>query len=458
MAIINGTAGDDLILGGLGGNTLTGGLGADLFQLSALNLPPTPNIITDFAPLDDTIQVDLPSDSQPTDLTTVQTGKDAVINFGGTQLAVVQNTLVNDLNDIVVVVTTDAPPPTPTPPPGPIAGIVLAANQLTTDPTVIGFGISAVSQKAGNKVNEIGVFIVDDASGKIGGIAPGAAGYLQAASDTARPIFSTLNGSFFNTNKREIGLESNKIYQFFQVQDGSIADFQQQLASGKTPTNIVFSIPDPSGNSPIKIANNNANDGYKVSVNNDELVLNVVRLDGNSPNLPIGSQSQGLVQGRTLDLADFAGKTLKANITTTSSAAYNNNIGFYAVEDEIGTIQLANGSTLQPGDANYAIEAIKSAILQTGKTDSKTNQDIAGGKIYAPVVIAQGSFTDFVTRNPTNGGDGNAVHAYFNYLGANPDKVDHFRLLGDNTFGVEDVFGGGDRDFNDLVFKATFQA
>jgi hypothetical protein len=456
MAIINGTAGDDLLFGGSGGNTLTGGLGADSFELSAIDLPKTPNTITDFTPADDTIQVDLPTGGKVTDLTTAQTGKDAIISFSGTQLAIVKNTLVNDLSDIVVVVN-DLPTPVPIPPSEPISGIVLAANLLTTDPTVQGFSISAVSQKTGNKVNEIGVFIVDEPTGKIGGIAPGAAGYLQAVADTARPIFSTLNSSFFNTNKREVGLEPNKIYQFFQVQDGSIADFQQQIASGKIPTNILLSFPDASGNVPIKIANNNANDGYKISVNNDELVLNVVKLDGLTPNVPIGSQSQTASQGRTIDLADFANQTLKADITTTSSAAYNNNIGFYAVEDDIGTIKLANGSTLKPGDVNYAIEAIKSAILQTGKTESKTNQNITGGKIYAPVVIAQGSFNDFVSRNPTNGGDANVVHAYFNYLGANPDKLDHFRLLGDNNFGVEDLFGGGDRDFNDLVVKATFQ-
>ena len=35
------------------------------------------------------------------------------------------------------------------------------------------------------------------------------------------------------------------------------------------------------------------------------------------------------------------------------------------------------------------------------------------------------------------------------------DKVDHFRLLGDNKFGVEDLYGGGDRDYNDIVFQLT---
>ncbi|MCY7336908.1 MAG: esterase-like activity of phytase family protein [Chamaesiphon sp.] len=85
------------------------------------------------------------------------------------------------------------------------------------------------------------------------------------------------------------------------------------------------------------------------------------------------------------------------------------------IEDAVlGTIKLANGSTLKPSDANYAIEAIKSAILQVGKTDNKSNQDLIGGKIYAPVLISQGSLTDFVKFNPTNNGGENTIHAYFN--------------------------------------------
>jgi hypothetical protein len=181
-------------------------------------------------------------------------------------------------------------------------------------------------------------------------------------------------------------------------------------------------------------------------------------LDLGTPTPPnsIGSKSQGLPQRNTLDLRDFAGKNLKADITTKGDAAYTNNIGFYVVEDVLlGTIKLANGSLLNPGDANYAVEAAKSAVLQAGKIDSKLNQDITGGKIYAPIVIAQGSLTDFVTKNPTNGGGAKDIHAYFNYVSGNADKIDHFKLLGNNIFAVEDQFGGGDRDFNDLVVSVN---
>ena len=169
----------------------------------------------------------------------------------------------------------------------------------------------------------------------------------------------------------------------------------------------------------------------------------------------IGTKSQGLAEGRTIDLTNYQNQLLKADITTKGDAAYTNNIGFYAVKDALtGLIDLGNGTTLKPGDVDYAKAAVTSAIansLQLAKNDRKSNLDVPGGGVYAPIVIAQGSLADFISNNPTNGGDGNKIHAYFNYLGANPDKFDHFRLTSPNTFAVEDIYGGGDRDFNDLI-------
>ncbi|WP_373541823.1 esterase-like activity of phytase family protein [Chamaesiphon sp.] len=454
--LLSGGDGNDTLFAGDGGNTLTGDNGKDTFILAVATLPTTANIITDFKAGTDTLKIaGIPGiDDDLTKLTAIVQGSDTLLKAGTVDLALLKGIQANSIAEVLNPTANPNPNPNLTP----IAGISLNKNLFIADATIKGLGVNAVSQKAGNKVNEIGFFAVDDITGKIGSITPGAAGYLKLAIDSAKPIFSTLHGSFFNTNKREIGLDPNKTYQFFKVQDGSIADLQQQIASGKTPTNILFALPDMSGNSPFKFTTNNTNDGYNISVNNDELILNVSRLAGATPNVPIGAKSQGLLQGRILDLTEYAGKTLKADVTTTSEAGYNNNIAFYAVEDAIlGTIKTAAGTIIKPGDANYAAEAIKSALLQVGKTDSKLNQDLIGGKVYAPVLIAQGTLADFASKNPTNGGDGNVVHAYFNYLGANPDKLDHFRLLGNNTFGVEDLYGSGDRDFNDVVININIK-
>ncbi len=168
----------------------------------------------------------------------------------------------------------------------------------------------------------------------------------------------------------------------------------------------------------------------------------------------IGTKGQSLTQ-RTIDLTDYPG-TLKADVKTNGDAAYVNNVGFYVVQDASGSI-VVDGKTIKPGEANYAAEAVKSAILRAGKNDSQLNQNVAGGRLYAPVVVAQGSLTDFVNNNPSNGGDGKVIHAYFNYLGANPDNFDHFKLTAPNTFAVEDQYGGGDRDFNDLIVNLNIK-
>jgi hypothetical protein len=42
---------------------------------------------------------------------------------------------------------------------------------------------------------------------------------------------------------------------------------------------------------------------------------------------------------------------------------------------------------------------------------------------------------------------------YFPFLGANSDKVDHVRMLGNNIFGFEDLPNGGDLDYNDVIVK-----
>ncbi|WP_373545913.1 calcium-binding protein, partial [Chamaesiphon sp.] len=103
-----GGAGDDLIFGGLGGNTLTGGAGQDLFVLSGVDLPKTPNTITDFNLLDDTIEVDLVTGSKASDVTTVFGTTDTTISFGSTQLAMVKNAKLS-ANDIIMSTATPIP-------------------------------------------------------------------------------------------------------------------------------------------------------------------------------------------------------------------------------------------------------------------------------------------------------------------------------------------------------------
>jgi Calx-beta domain/Domain of unknown function (DUF4114) len=319
------------------------------------------------------------------------------------------------------------------------------------------------SKHHGKNKNQVCAFVVDDATGKIAGINPGHKDYLAAAIDRAQVVFSSLSDSptdsgFDRDSQRHLNFKSGEHVEFMMIADDTLSRVKTDLAANKTPTNVLFSIPEANGNSssPAKFTAL-LDGGYQIDWEDgssettdtmpdfNDMVMRVQVL--NDPKTPAGIDIQNQSQGSVMDFRSSA-TNLKVDIKCESDAAYNNNIGFYAVEDTQGT--LANG--LKPGDAGYAEAAIKGALLRCFKTDVKTDLALEGGKIYAPVVIANGTFEDYLKTNPQNQASGD-IHAYFNFIGANTDNVDHFRLLGDNKFGVEDFYGGGDKDYNDIVFQ-----
>ena len=151
-----------------------------------------------------------------------------------------------------------------------------------------------------------------------------------------------------------------------------------------------------------------------------------------------------------IDLRNIIGK-VKSDLVVTSDAAYGNYGGFYTIDDASGKV-----GNLNPGDPGYAKAAIERAVTKNFKTESNSVQ-IDGGKLLAPYLIANGTTSDFLAKNATNAGGANEIHAYFNYLGANPDKIEHIKSTS-NGFACEDLFGGGDLDFNDYIIGATFKA
>jgi hypothetical protein len=316
----------------------------------------------------------------------------------------------------------------------------------------------------GNNKNELAAFVVDDEQGSIDGILPGDEKYVAAAIAKSQVIFSSLGDNsldrqFDLNSQRYLNFSSGDRIQFLLVVDDTIDSINANLDNGIPVANVIFSLPAANLNNSTQSQFTVLPDssGYQIAwsdkldgSNNkfDNFVIQVQASDGYTVTSGIGLQGGSM--GEVIDLRDFSGQTLKVDLSTVSDAAYNNHIGFYAVNDELGT--LANG--LKPGDIGYAEAAIRSAVLQSSKNDYRSDLSITGGTILAPVVIANGTFQDFIDSNPQNQAN-NSIHAYFNYLGANTDRVDHFRLLGDNKFGVEDLYGGGDRDYNDLIVQLT---
>ncbi len=149
-----------------------------------------------------------------------------------------------------------------------------------------------------------------------------------------------------------------------------------------------------------------------------------------------------------------ADRTYKVQITVDVplNIGYSNTFGIFAMS--------ADGSVagVQPGAPNYA-ETVVTNRIQIPKVDEggykkgDTFQcDLPGGPNYGVFLIANGTPIQFLAQNPTNQG-GQPPLAYFFNPVANPDKISHVRALSSNQYGFEDQYGGGDKNFMDLIVK-----
>ena len=181
------------------------------------------------------------------------------------------------------------------------------------------------------------------------------------------------------------------------------------------------------------------------------ITLNIEQT-GDSVPIGVGSEQK---QGQELLDLQTSGGSLRGAFTVYREARFDNVVGFYKIDDISGTV-----GGFSPGDSGYAKAAIENRV--TDLSLSVSNNSIAsingifdGGALYAPFIISNGTIDDFLNFNSDNAGTGRAV-SYFAYTSANPDGADHVRLLGNNTFGFEDLPGGGDLDYNDIIFQVNF--
>jgi Domain of unknown function (DUF4114)/RTX calcium-binding nonapeptide repeat (4 copies) len=449
---IIGGAGNDIIYGGLGGNTLTGGLGKDVFWIAQVDLPTAPNIITDFNQFNDTIRVNLAGVNKLSDLAISQTGIDATLSFGGNQLAIVKNTLASALNATTIAVDPTAvnnPGNTPLPlisQSGAGAGIFQLSQGIGT---TTGLRFNKVSHKASNR-NELGVFVVDDNNGTVNGITPDKSNYLAEVLKRSQVVFSALSDSDIDTvldspSTRTVNLPINSKLGFYLAVNSTMDD-------APSAANMLFSFPTITNsfqNSLVTQPGNVTQIAFEDIGGGGDRDFNdlVVQIEVATTPAPLGSGFQGIKE-----IYDFTNlpTTSKATFEIKRDAGYDNHIGFYKIEDAQGTIKVGT-ALIKPGDEGYRKAAVQGRIagIDLAGVNGQTttgNGDFLGGAIYAPFLIANASAANADFSN-----------IYTAYSLGNADKVDHIRLLGDNIFGFEDLFGGGDRDFNDVIVKAVFQ-
>ena len=153
-------------------------------------------------------------------------------------------------------------------------------------------------------------------------------------------------------------------------------------------------------------------------------------------------------QPSAIDLIDIREVDAPSGVTVSGSfsrsAADDSVLQWYSVFDDEGTVvDPLSGSILKPSEPGYAEAAARRADLISDNNLELINSKIApfsitleSGAIYAPLVINQTS-----------------SERYFAFAAANSDKLGHFTGFGANGWGMEDGYGGGDRDYDDLIVR-----
>jgi hypothetical protein len=314
-----------------------------------------------------------------------------------------------------------------------------------------------VGQRTASEVSEIILIATDDELGSIDGKAPGTDGYRQAALSKATVVFSALEAGEFADLQltRTLAVSGGQFLQFAILKGGSLTD----LLNGGSGE-LLFA---------TATANNDGQSAINTTIQGIDSLQLSFRLPGgdltsavtldlslNSLNSSIGTQGQN-GHSRIIDLTGLNQPTVTASIEVFREAALNDTVGFFEVEDEQGSVKdPMTGNILSPDDPGYFQAALShfaelSFIGHNGKTTNYTAQ-LATGKRLSTFLVVNGTVDELMDANVSND-----PKVYFNHMGANTDKKDHVRLLGDNTFGYEDMAGGGDMDFDDVIVKMSFQ-
>ena len=305
-----------------------------------------------------------------------------------------------------------------------------------------------------DSVGEVGFFGLDDGD-RVDGLNTTDEGYGLAALRRSQAIFSTLanrpTGFGLETVQRILPVDEKTRLGFVMVETGTI---EEAIASLETSSNTASDIAFPaifSTLSEIQVSNLNEKD-FTLNLKEADIALNI-ELTQKAP-----AKGTALQRESQSELIDLRSSVDSSNISVDlyREAAFENLIGFYQVNDRSGGIDLdGDGTTdINPGDEGYRKLALENRIdgldlLATENQKMNTVDGVLdGGSLLAPFMIVNGTLDEALN---------DMTDVYFSFIGANSDQTDHIRLLGDNTFGFEDMVNGGDQDFNDMILKVNFR-
>ena len=310
-----------------------------------------------------------------------------------------------------------------------------------------------LQQAEARVVNDLAVFTVDDPQGRINGLAPGASGYLEAALSRSRdalsPLVSLPTGYDPGARSRELSVEDGAFVSMMLIQNDTLDQIRQDH---ETDPAVLFGTPEHLQITPL------ARGSYKLAwgeAEGSDFKDLVFTMEAVEAPLILASEVQGQPQAELLDLRSVdPDQDVEAGFEVWRDAAFDNVVGFYAIRDLQGTIvDPDSGAVLRPGDRRYADVALSNRLVAldlrvADQATTRLDQIIDGGSLLAPFLVANGTPELLLDADQTV-----RPEVYFPFIEANPDRLDHIRLLGNNRFGFEDLRGGGDLDCNDMVIS-----
>ncbi len=320
-----------------------------------------------------------------------------------------------------------------------------------------GFG-PLLFTRNGKSNSEVGVFVTDAADGSIisGGTTfkVGDSGYKQAALKRAQILFSALPDDSVlrivnQSTQRSLSLPKGSFLGFYAINNDTSNQILSDIAASCTNnSNVSFSF-----------SSANANNGTQLSFGDGSVIS--VKAQSTSDSVAPNANSLNLL----VDTGSTTSPTA-TQFVVNSEAAYNDFVGYYKVVDASGTVVDGTGKLFKVGDAGYAKAALSNVVQDLNSSSGAItngyvrstvakNGNFTGGSLFAPFLIVNGTLNSFLANNPNNVGGGTDTLAYFAYVNANPDRVDHIRSIGANTIGFEDMYGGGDRDYNDVILTTS---
>jgi hypothetical protein len=250
----------------------------------------------------------------------------------------------------------------------------------------------------------------------------------------AQTLFTTLEStdvtlptdSSFTGFQREILLVNGQSVRFFEVSDGTLDDIQDKSDARLR----FFSLSDITDQQALLVSSSGVK--FQLDLLNGDQGLNAL----------IGQEQ---ATAAVLDFSTFSGaETVTGKVILAREASYDSVTGFYRILDLEGSVRDSLGAILKPGDAGYAAAAAKNLVsglsnfrIGNFQTSINASLQITESSYLAPMATVYGE-------------------TYFAFAAASTDKLNHFKVLGNNLFGFEDMKGLGDRDYDDLMIGFTF--